>query len=245
MQAPALRVDDRVLVEGWERASARPSPWREVELLAAITGSEAAALARLSLGDRDRLLLHALRAVAGDTLACETTCPACQSTLEFEIRVAALITDRPPEPGNDARLDVGDCELTLRLLDTHDLAHSIAASGDIAQDLFERSIVSARRGGDALPVSALGADARRAVAARLEEMDAQMDVALDVACQECAHRWRAPLDPGLLLLREVERSAQRSIEEVHVLAREYGWREADILAMPRSRRWRYLELVLQ
>jgi hypothetical protein len=38
-------------------------------------------------------------------------------------------------------------------------------------------------------------------------------------------------------------SSARLEAEVHCLAFHYHWPEADILALPRPRRWRYLELV--
>ncbi|HEX2516118.1 MAG TPA: phage baseplate protein, partial [Chloroflexota bacterium] len=37
--------------------------------------------------------------------------------------------------------------------------------------------------------------------------------------------------------------ARRLLREVHTLARAYGWREAEILALPGRRRQTYLDLV--
>jgi len=37
--------------------------------------------------------------------------------------------------------------------------------------------------------------------------------------------------------------AKRLLREVHILARAYGWREADILSMSAARRQLYLEMV--
>jgi hypothetical protein len=41
---------------------------------------------------------------------------------------------------------------------------------------------------------------------------------------------------------EVAARAMRILREIHILARAYGWREADILAMSTRRRQAYLEL---
>ena len=45
-----------------------------------------------------------------------------------------------------------------------------------------------------------------------------------------------------LELREVEAEAMRLLRDVHVLARQYGWREADIIAMSPLRRQMYVEM---
>ena len=42
---------------------------------------------------------------------------------------------------------------------------------------------------------------------------------------------------------ELATQAKRLLREVHFLARAYGWREADILAMSARRRQAYLEMV--
>jgi hypothetical protein len=51
------------------------------------------------------------------------------------------------------------------------------------------------------------------------------------------------LHPAELLARELRLGGDRLPAEVHVLAWYYGWSEAEILALPRTRRWTYLELV--
>jgi hypothetical protein len=44
-------------------------------------------------------------------------------------------------------------------------------------------------------------------------------------------------------VREVGASAGRLLAEVHFLAFHYGWSEGEILDLPRTHRWRYLELL--
>ncbi len=45
------------------------------------------------------------------------------------------------------------------------------------------------------------------------------------------------------LLQEMLRGARQVVEEVHALAFHYHWAEQEILALPRSRRRRYLDLI--
>lgn len=62
-------------------------------------------------------------------------------------------------------------------------------------------------------------------------------------CPACAHHFLLLLDPGSLLAEELRMKAARLLGEVVALARAFGWREADILALSASRRAAYLAAV--
>jgi hypothetical protein len=51
------------------------------------------------------------------------------------------------------------------------------------------------------------------------------------------------LDPVDLVWREFAALARRLEDEVHVLASAYGWTESEILALPDSRRRRYVDRI--
>ena len=55
--------------------------------------------------------------------------------------------------------------------------------------------------------------------------------------------WEASVDVGSFVWEEIAAEARRVVHEVDRLARAYGWREADILAMTPARRRTYLALV--
>jgi hypothetical protein len=67
-------------------------------------------------------------------------------------------------------------------------------------------------------------------------------VAVDLTCPSCQEPWEVTLDIVTYLWDEIAAEARRLIYEVDVLARAYGWREADVLAMTPQRRQAYLEL---
>jgi hypothetical protein len=52
-------------------------------------------------------------------------------------------------------------------------------------------------------------------------------------------------DIAAYLWQEVDARARRALRDTHTLARAYGWREADILAMSDFRRQQYLEMVAE
>jgi hypothetical protein len=50
------------------------------------------------------------------------------------------------------------------------------------------------------------------------------------------------LDPGEFLWSKVNLQAHRLLQDVHLLARAYGWTESDVLRLGPGRRQAYLEL---
>jgi hypothetical protein len=164
--------------------------------------------------------------------------------------------------------ETGSYMVHFRLPDSFDLA-AISGSRD-ADDarrlLLERCVMDVTRTGDAVDT-----DARRAsgeaqspirethnsiaisdipgeIIAQLAEQigraDPDADISLDLSCPACEHRWQIAFDIVTFFWAEINSLAKRLLREVHTLARAYGWREADILAMSAARRQAYLEMVL-
>jgi hypothetical protein len=70
-----------------------------------------------------------------------------------------------------------------------------------------------------------------------------IDLMSEVICPECRYRFTACFDPLAFLLHKLEARAEQLYREIHTLAFWYHWSEADILAMSREKRWRYLHLI--
>ena len=62
-------------------------------------------------------------------------------------------------------------------------------------------------------------------------------------CPTCGNQWQLFFDIAAFLWLKIEMQARRLLREVHTLARAYGWREADILALSPWRRQAYLEMI--
>jgi hypothetical protein len=61
-------------------------------------------------------------------------------------------------------------------------------------------------------------------------------------CPECGAEVTVAFNARSFCLRELRDGAAFLYEEVALLAGRFHWSEADILAMPRTRRQRYIEL---
>jgi hypothetical protein len=90
---------------------------------------------------------------------------------------------------------------------------------------------------------ALPPSAEELVLQTLDELDPQADVRLDLTCPPCGHDWQAQFDIATYFWREIDDWAQRTLRDVHTLAKAYGWIEADILGLSAWRRQAYLQMV--
>ena len=237
-------LDDLGLLRAWEAGLVLPRPWRELAVLEQASGTPVGELARLPVGDRDRRLLAVRRAVFGDGFELETACPACGERLELFVDAGALGL-APSEPGeDDLTIKANGWSVTFRLPDSTDVAAAGEPSvADPAAAVLERCVISTKGPPGTPDGVALPATIGDLVVERMEALDPAADLSLELTCPACRHDWVAPLDPASLLLEDVERHAVRLLDDVDQLARAYGWREPDVLALSPVRRRRYLELV--
>lgn len=81
------------------------------------------------------------------------------------------------------------------------------------------------------------------VAEAMQEADPLAAFAIHCVCPFCARDDNTPVDLEGLLLDALARQASLLTRQVHQLASRYGWREADILALPAHRRAAYLDCI--
>jgi hypothetical protein len=241
----ALTAPD--LLDAWESCrNQRNAGDRAIVLLAAAEReTPPAALAELSIGERDARLLTLREWAFGSRLAGVVDCPACADRLEFEfstsdIRAPARLADEQP-----LWISADDYEVRFRLPNGTDLAAVTAQENDSqSRDLlFGRCILSAQHRGQDTDNSQLPEHVVAAVMERMEQADPQAVVQLTVECPACGHRWLTSMDIASFFWEEINAWATRVLREVHTLATAYGWRELDILSMSPVRRQLYLEMV--
>jgi hypothetical protein len=113
------------------------------------------------------------------------------------------------------------------------------------QDLLKCCIVSARHAGEACDPGSLPKNVLAALGRRIEELDPQAEIKIDLTCPQCSHKWDVLFDIASFLLTEINHWAERTLRSVHKLASVYGWSERDILNLSPVRRQLYLGLVNQ
>lgn len=206
-------------------------------------------LAELPIGQRDAALLTLRELTFGPQMDSQADCPHCQEQLEFslkvsDIRVVGFDEHRTPKPGSHYHFQIAGLDLTFRLPNSLDLA-AIATipTSEAPVQLTHRCLLQVEQEGQPISVDAIPAEAIAQLNHHLAEADPQAEILLDLQCPACQHKWQVCFDIVVFLWSEIQRQAQRLLQEVHLLARAYGWREADILSLSSVRRHYYLELV--
>jgi hypothetical protein len=193
----------------------------------------------LPLGTVTASLLHLREASFGARIQCHVDCERCGERLELALLSTELLQ---PTPENPSAIDV--LGLRVRAPCLRDLA-AVANENDVgraAQQLLARCILHSAIEPGTIEPSPLPAGALREVEDALEALDPNAHLALDVQCAACGNCGTAQLDAGELLWDEIDAHARASLYEVHVLARAYGWTEAEILGLGAARRAAYLAM---
>jgi hypothetical protein len=198
----------------------------------------------LSVGERDARLTAMYRRLFGETLDAFAECPACAERLEYSMSTRDLDITAPAHENEPLALLCGEISLRLRLPNSLDLSaasecQSIAEARTL---LARRCIVEAQERGAPVASHALPDSIVESIAEHLGNADPRAETLIHLTCAACSHQWQVVLDIERFLWVKVAALAKRLLREVHVLARAYGWREADILAMTAIRRRLYLEM---
>lgn len=200
-------------------------------------------LAALPLGQRDALLLALRQAKFGDALPGKSHCPQCAEAVEFELSCTTLTTGMT-EPQHK-HLSWDDYSVTVRPLNSFDLAAAAGASTlQQARDLLlQRSVLDVHYQGETITVNKLPDELENCINDEVLAADPQAEMVIDLNCPACQHQWQNVLDIGHILWLEISAQAQRLLLEIHLLAKAYGWNEAEILSLSPTRRASYLQMV--
>lgn len=242
------------LLLAWERGLDQ-SPTRQALALLGACSPDIAPdkLAALPIGARDGRLLCLRESLFGGSIAAVSQCPACGEKLDIafntddvrDARTKAI--DRvADEPGTQTHhLNTDGYDITYRLATSADLIAASLPADDISWQhaLLQRCVIHAHQSGVSTPVDVLPDTVITALSRDMANADPQAQIELALDCPACGHAWHALFDIAAFLWSEVHAWADRILHEVHTLARAYGWRESDILAMSLRRRQIYLELV--
>ena len=241
------------LLNIWEQGLSKSWGQRALMLLAtACPETSPEALAKLSIGQRDELLLTLREELFGPQLVSVVTCTNCSECLELNFNASDIRVTPTVELAEQFSLSIADYELHFRLPNSLDLAalpatHSANSDLDeigFAQEaLLERCLLTITFQGEAKSVGQLPSEVKSKVIEQMAVADPQADVKLNLSCPSCSHQWQATFDIISFFWSEINAWAYRRLREINALASAYGWREADILALSPQRRQLYLEMV--
>lgn len=240
-------LSPRAVLDIWEASTDDSVTAQALALLAAgFPGVGREELAGLPLGERDRRLLALRAETLGETLEARSRCPRCAEPLELTLEAGELLGgERPAHTGEAEELQLSGLAVRLRAPNSADLlaAERRGSLDEARRCLLERCVSEARRAGEPVAVGELAAAESQALSEALATLDPWAEVRLSLKCPACRHPWQELFDIASFFAAELAVLAGRLLCEVHALARGYGWREADVLAMNARRRQAYLELL--
>ena len=175
----------------------------------------------------------------GPRVSGQDSCAECGTVLDVSFDLGALAAGHAPAR-TPVTVRVGKRMLRCRPLTTADLIAAAEADGPgFRAGLLARCVT----GSDGQPATDLPAPAMAKVMSALSAADPLADVRLAVTCGECGHQWDITFDIASFLWTEICAAVERLLSDVHVLARAYGWSEAEVLAVGPRRRQYYLQAV--
>lgn len=201
-------------------------------------------LAALPIGVRDTLLFKLRQQLFGNNSKLSCHCPHCQANFQFDADISDIlaVTDTVDDANSCVVVKAGRTSLKLRPIDGRDLAAlpTNLDEQEAVRFLVARVIVSVSNSAGNMVAVPRSDDIKeswiKAAAAALAKKDPLSVVAFGLACADCNHEWRVFFDAGQLLWSELAAENAATLEEIHLLAKNYGWHEADIVAIPQMRR---------
>jgi hypothetical protein len=224
---PPNGADDLLLLE-----APRADRALAVEFLSRIAGG--ADLGRLAVHDFEALALELRSLLVGESVVAEARC-ACGAPVDVRFTVRDYLRHKRPRRVRRIRpapetgwLEIEGAAVQFRLPTVGDQL-DVAGHAQPWEALAERCV---RPASMARRVDGL----MRALAPPLSDV-------VEGTCPHCLASVRFAFDVPVFLLAELRAGSALLDEEVHLLASAYRWSEEKILALPRSRRRRYADLI--
>ena len=231
----------------WEQGLNRSLLQRTLILLiAAFPEMAPDAIAELSIGSRDACLLLVRERLFGSRLVNNAVCPQCTGRIEWEQDISDIVVETSDSSAaHQFSLEKDDYRLCFRLPNSIDMAELEGSSNAAAalQQLLRRCILSVEYAGTNCDIDQLPESVIQTLNQRIEELDPQAEVRINLTCPDCSHRWEVFFDIAGFLWTEINEWAERMLRTVHKLARAYGWTEREILNLSPVRRQLYLGMV--
>jgi len=193
----------------------------------------------LAITDRDTLVLRLAELMTGPVLWITLDCPAagCSLPMELRLELVAMQVEPKPEHPWEAETALGRIPFDVPRGGDLECLLNEGQEGTSTGRVIARCVQRAGWRED------LKDDELEAVEAAIERVSADTEFEADAVCPHCGHAFTAMLDLIPRLVSRIRQACGHIQRDVHLLASHYHWREADILALPRSRRLRYLALI--
>ena len=206
-------------------------------------------IASLPVGDRDYLLLRLRCMTLGDQFGLIVACHACGVSMDVAFAARDVPVEWRVQRKPRFRIGVTDARGSAHRLVVH-IPTTSDVNAAIADRRPERALIAAcveamdgRRPTRSELDHTLDRAARATLDSELGARAAGVSLGMRLACPSCGHAFDHDVELLPFLLEELRDAARHLWPEVHILALNYHWAEAEILRLPRQRRRWYVSLV--
>lgn len=191
-------------------------------------------VAQLCVADRQFLMRELERHLGHSGGWFQVACGKCEGRFDFRIDYAELPVQEAGAGYPLVNVKVGRQKLAFRLPNGADQEAIAAMPPAEARAWLIGQLLQPARGAGELDDKTVAA-----AETALEAMSPGVVVQVQACCPECGFENHVDLNPYLAL----GHGSEAILREVHQVAAHYHWGEAEILALPRTRRQRYLQLI--
>jgi hypothetical protein len=218
---------------------------------------------RLLVADRQYLLLKLRDITLGDQVQATISCPwaDCGQKVDIDFSLRDVPVTESQEKGPTYTMELSeeaacsgepgqaDRAIALRLPNGEDqevvaplvAADAASAFATLLVRCIQRVGLSEQRG-DAL-IRRLSPLAQQEIERHMEAVAPRVELTIEGQCRECGRDFGVPFDPQEFFFGELRAGHDFLHREVHYLAYHYHWSEQEIMAMPRDKRRRYIEVL--
>jgi len=207
---------------------------------------------RLSVGDREKLLLALHATTFGKAVETAAHCPTCHELFELPLDLTTLLKtsfDEIPQSERVVNARINGRKVAVRIRVANGIDQELTAreaqvniDGAVRKLLCRCIVEMTDETGRALDVEAVVDDLRVAIEDVWAELDPAAVTIETVVCPGCGQSVSVEVDAFSLIAGEL-RYTRAISEDVHRLAAAYHWSEDQILRLPIKRRRRYLALI--
>lgn len=235
------------LLKVWEYSLQHSQTDSSIALLKSASSKNDVDPSVLSIGQRDVRLLWLREWMFGSKLHNTAICPNCNQKVEWENDVKDFklqsISDakylhryelRADEFVIGYRLPVSKDMLQLKKSNTKE---------ENVKTILHQCILDVVKNNNNCNVEDLPGYVLEAIEQEIGNQEAQADISISLNCPACSYNWQSNFDIQNYLWVEINAWAQSILQEVYVLAKNFGWSEESILSMTPQKRQLYLQMI--
>jgi len=193
----------------------------------------------LSVGDRQFLMLQLAKIINITPRWITQSCQQCEEKFQFIFDLDRLPVKTAGEDYPQKKVKLSTGLFLLRTPNGLDQEVIATAPDEITSRLWLMNRLLLSIDEEAVDITFLTENDFQIIDDVIEDISVEIAQEIEVDCPECSALNQCPLSPYEIL----QNSTDSLFSDIHTLAMNYHWHEAEILALPRYRRKHYLQMV--